>query len=636
MVPAALQEICQCLPQALLRVCRDTRVLWADPALTAKTDLAITPGQPLLDLFDPGPERERLESALRTGSAYEGSAVTCALHQVWVQVRPCGEDAASWVLLRPSSVDDEVAFARALQEIARAVGESLEVESVCAAAVLAIVRCAQVRRAAVYLRSEAGNEAGNEAEAGGEARPGGPRAGGLRRVALSDLAGGASGADLDAAMEASLSVAVHSGRPQLGITRQAGGRDAIYAAVPLQSQGRVEGALFLCKPEATHFSVREMDLWSAAATQLAVAVENARLLRETQSALRMRDEFMSIASHELKTPLTPLKMSLYLMGRRLEENKPVELSAVDKAKRQVERLSSLITQLLESSRAELGKLSIERTPLDFGQLVLEAVEEFRAAYGRELALELPSERLWVVGDRGRLDQVVVNLIENAFKYSPDGAPVRVAVERARGAARLRVVDQGIGIPASDQARIFQRFFRAQNASLRNFGGLGLGLFISHSVVGLHGGTMEVSSVEGQGARFTVNLPRLRGREIRKLPRYLLLLGEPAGPSGRAVEALRRQGFELVREQGPEALRNLVHQPLEAVVMGKEAPPAAARLLWDAVHASPTACPLPVVWLGLKPGWANEPEGPRALPAMSRALGRALAPPRPLPLEASER
>jgi signal transduction histidine kinase len=602
MVPAALQEICQCLPQAVLRVYRDTRVLWADPALSSKTDLTIGCGQSLLELFDPGPERERVENAIRTGSAFEGSAVTCALNQVWVQVRPCGEGTASWVLLRPSSTDDEVTFARALQEIARAVGESLEVESVCAAAVLAIVRFAQVRRAAVYLRAETG----------------------LRRGALSDLAGGALGGELDGAMEASLSLAIDSGRPQLGITRQGSGRDAIYAAVPLHSQGRVEGALFLCKPEATHFSVREMDLWSAAATQLGVAVENARLLRETQSALRMRDEFMSIASHELKTPLTPLKMSLYLMGRRLEEQKPIELAAVDKAKRQVERLSTLITQLLESSRAELGKLSIDKAPLDFGQLVLEAVEEFRAAYPRELLLELPAERVWVMGDRGRLDQVVVNLLENAIKYSPDGAPVRVAVERLRGAARLTVADRGIGIPTPDQGRIFQRFFRAQNASCRNFGGLGLGLFISHSVVSLHGGAMEVTSAEGQGARFTVNLPRMQARALHKLPRFVLYLGNEEGPGARAVQVLRKKGFELVRDEGPEALRNLVHQPLEAVVVGPQVPGAAARLLWEAVRAASTVRPLPVLWLGGRPAWA-EAKG-TAPPALSRALGRALEPP----------
>jgi len=615
MVPAALQEICQCLPQAVLRVCRDTRVLWADPALAAKTDLQVASGQSLLEAFDPGPERDRVETALRSGSAYEGSAVTSALHQVWVQVRPCGKDAASWVVLRPSSAEDEVAFARALQEIARAVGESLEVESVCAAAVLAIVRCAQVRRAAVYLVKEPDPLPAEEGEA---------RAPGLRRVALSDLAGGTQGGDLDEAMEASLFQAIESGRPQLGIARQVSGRDSIFAAVPLQSQGRVEGALFLCKPEATHFSVREMDLWSAAATQLGVAVENARLLRETQSALRMRDEFMSIASHELKTPLTPLKMSLYLMGRKLEENKPISLAAVDKAKRQVDRLSSLITQLLESSRAELGKLSIERVPLDFGQLVLEAVEEFRAAYDRELSLSLPADRVWVMGDRGRLDQVVVNLIENAIKYSPDGAPVRISVENARGLARLRVQDRGIGIPAPDQARIFQRFFRAQNASSRNFGGLGLGLFISHSVVMLHGGALEVASVEGQGARFTVALPRLRGRELQKLPRYVLLLDGERAPSARSVEALRSRGFELVREQGPEALRNLVQQPLEAVVLGTRAPPSAARLLWDAVQAVPAARPLPVLWLGTPPAWAGAPTAQRALPPVSRELGRALA------------
>ena len=577
----ALKELSPGLSQAVLRVDRSLRATWVDPGLTAKVGVVLSAGGSLLDVLERGPERDRVESAVRAGLAYEGPSSTCSFRQVWTQVRPSA-DGGLWVLLRPCGVDDEIAFARALQEIARAVGEIMDVEAVCAAAVVAIVRCAQVSRAAVYLKEEAGP----------------------RRVALSDLAGPEAGTKLDEKAEEALRLALEEGEPRLGILRHGEGRpDALYAAIPLQSQRRIQGALFLCKPEGTTFSVREMDLWSAAAAQLAVAVENARLLREAQAALRIRDEFMSIASHELKTPLTPLKMSLYLMERKLAEGKPVEVSWVIKAKRQVDRLTGLVNELLAASRVELGKLTIERDPLDLGQLVAEAVEEFRAAYQRELSLTLPTGRVWVRGDRDRLDQVVVNLIENALKYSPPDQPVRVELERARGEVRLKVSDHGIGVPPADQARIFQRFFRAENASTRHFGGLGLGLFISHSVVTLHGGTMAVESEEGQGSTFIVRLPAMKRRDVKALrPRVLLL--EPEGAEDSVAERLEAAGFDLAPDEGHEALRNLVRRPLDAVVISPAYPEPAARLFLEAARAVPLGAPLPVLWNGKPPEWAG--------------------------------
>jgi signal transduction histidine kinase len=577
-----LQELSPCLPHAILRVDRRMRALWVDPALTAKTGVVLTEGQSLLDVLERGPDRDRLEAAIRAGRSFEGAAITCAFHQVWAQVRPSEPDGELWVLFRPSGADDEVAFARALQEIARAVGEILEVDAVCAAAVVTMVRCAQLRRAAVYLKEE----------------------GGPRRVAVSDLGGEPDG-PLDPRMEDALGVALDKGEAQLGILRLGRGRpDTIFAAVPLQSQKRTQGALLLCKPEGTTFSVREMDLWSAAAAQLAVAVENARLLREAQAALRIRDEFISIASHELKTPLTPLKMTFYLMERKLAEGRPIEVSAVIKAKRQVDRLTGLVNQLLEASRVELGKLAIDRAPLDFGQLVVEAVEEFRAAYDRDLRVSLPEERVMVKGDRDRLDQVVVNLIENALKYSPNHLPVEVALERRDGEMRLSVRDRGIGIPPAEQARIFQRFYRAQNASTRHFGGLGLGLFISHSVVSLHGGRLEVSSEEGNGSTFAVRLPLLSRAELGSQPKRVLLLDAGGESRERARACLARAGFLVAEDEGQEALRNLVARPLSAIVLNREVAASLTRMMLDAVSSMPLALPIPVIWAGERSEWAE--------------------------------
>ncbi|HYO66514.1 MAG TPA: histidine kinase dimerization/phospho-acceptor domain-containing protein, partial [Archangium sp.] len=241
-----------------------------------------------------------------------------------------GAAPGAWLLVEPSGADDDVAFAQALQEIAREVGETLAVDSVCKAAVLAVVRCAQVRRAEVYLAEE-----------------GQPP----RRVAVSDLASSDSPEDALEAHADSVEAALVTRQPQIGMQRGRGdSAGSIFAAVPLLSQKRALGLLVLYKEQGTSFSLRELDLWSAAAGQVAVTVENARLLREAQAALRVREEFMSIASHELRTPLTPLKLTLYSMERRIAQGQPVELSSVIKSKRQVERLAGLVNDLLDVSR----------------------------------------------------------------------------------------------------------------------------------------------------------------------------------------------------------------------------------------------------------------------------------------------
>lgn len=603
MLPTGLFDICPCLPQAVLQVDRAAHVVWMDPGLTRKSGVVLRIGQPLLEVLEPGPERDRVGEAIHRGQGYDGVAVTCALHQVGIQVRRCsGDEERIWVLLRPSGADDEVAFSKALQEIACAVGESLDLEAVCAAAVSATVRHAQLRRAGVYLAEE----------------------GGLRRVATSDVAGGADVPELDAPMQRTLAQAVESGEPRLGIARGGAWGDAIFAAVPLSAQGRTRGALLLCKPEGARFSVREMDLWSAAAAQLAVAVENAGLLRQTQAALRSRDEFMSIASHELRTPLAPLKMSLGMIERKLEDGAPVELPLVARAKRQVDRISGLIRELLEASRAELGKLSISPAPLDLAQLVVELVAEFRAAYPRELSCEVPNERLWVKADRDRLEQVIINLIENAFKYSPKDRPVSVVLERGRAEARLRVADRGIGIPVPEQSHVFDRFYRAQNAAARQ-SGLGLGLYISHSVVRLHGGRMEVRSAEDQGSTFTVTLPVISSRLVRRLPRFALICEPDAALRARVDAVLGDLGIRPL-DGIPETLRNVSREPLELVFIGGSSP--RARRLCEALRATPWARPVPVVWCGPVPPWAGEVlsacERPFRDVDLKRLLGRVLA------------
>jgi len=232
---------------------------------------------------------------------------------------------------------------------------------------------------------------------------------------------------------------------------------------------------------------------------------------QVQEAVRERDEFISVAAHELRTPLTALQLKLQGLERRLRAGPP-EKSAPGKlgerlngALRQTERLSHLIERLLDVSRIAGGRLELAPERFDLVELVRQVAEDFRepaAEAGTQLRLH-GAERMEGCWDRLRMEQVLVNLLSNAVKYGT-GRPVSVRIEAAGERIRISVVDEGIGIAAEDLGRIFTRFERA--APVRNYGGLGLGLYISRHIVDAHGGHIEVSSRPGHGSTFVIDLP----------------------------------------------------------------------------------------------------------------------------------
>ncbi|WP_163778463.1 PAS domain-containing sensor histidine kinase [Myxococcus vastator] len=234
-----------------------------------------------------------------------------------------------------------------------------------------------------------------------------------------------------------------------------------------------------------------------------------RLLDEAHEAIRVRDDFLSMAAHELKTPLTPLRLHLQLLKRTMEAKEPIAPERVDKAMAQVHRLSALVNDLVDATSVEAGRLKLQREPVSLLALAREACSEFRAlSAAHACTCELPQEDLVVMGDRGRLSQVLANLLENAVKYSPLGGTVRISLSRADGDAVLSVADGGIGISQEDQAHLFGRFFRASNAPVSGFGGLGLGLYICRDIIERHGGHIWVDSELGRGSTFHVSLPVL--------------------------------------------------------------------------------------------------------------------------------
>ena len=285
--------------------------------------------------------------------------------------------------------------------------------------------------------------------------------------------------------------------------------------VPLQVRGRALGAItFVSAASDRRYNRQDLGFAEELARRAAAAVDNARLYEEAQKAIHARDEFLSIASHELKTPLTPLKLQLQTL-RRLQDRGMVEgqdfhdrlRKVLNTSDRQIERLNKLVEELLDVSRINNGKLLLSPEEVDLTELVSEITQRFN----NELQVSQCSLRIdaraKIVGhwDRLRIEQVVVNLLTNAMKYGPE-KPILIEVRsEADGAmALIRIQDHGIGISKADQDRIFGRFERAVPAA--NFGGLGLGLYIVSQILEAHGGSVTVESELGSGSTFTVRLP----------------------------------------------------------------------------------------------------------------------------------
>ena len=246
-----------------------------------------------------------------------------------------------------------------------------------------------------------------------------------------------------------------------------------------------------------------------------LAFQDVTRLKQTeaqlQEAVRLRDEFLTVASHELKTPLTPLQIKLQGLAREARGEAPGGrlrervLSTVENASGQIRKLTVLINDLLDVTQLTGETLSLERDVVDLSAIIREVVEQFRTPCshaGCDIIVNAPEP---VVGwwDRHRLEQVARGLLSNAIKYGP-GRPVVLQVERVGDRARFTIRDEGIGIAPENLSRIFEKFGRA--VSTRNYGGLGLGLFISRRIVEAHQGTILAESHQGQGATFTVELP----------------------------------------------------------------------------------------------------------------------------------
>jgi two-component system CheB/CheR fusion protein len=226
------------------------------------------------------------------------------------------------------------------------------------------------------------------------------------------------------------------------------------------------------------------------------------------------DDFLVVVGHELRTPITVAQGCLDLLLRLPQFADPKERphAYATLARQQMQRMARLVNDLTDVARVQSGKLRLQHAPLDLAALVPQVVETARMlARGQSVALACGTVPLWVRGDAGRLEQVLLNLLGNAFAHTPAGTRVEVGLWRAGAEVTLVVRDDGPGIPAEVLPHIFSRFAQAEHAEAPAHGGLGLGLYICQELVAAHGGCLEARSAEGAGAAFTVRLP-LMGAE----------------------------------------------------------------------------------------------------------------------------
>lgn len=304
-----------------------------------------------------------------------------------------------------------------------------------------------------------------------------------------------------------------------------------YAAARLLGQGdRVRAVLCVLDVAAHPWQQAELQrlqdlattlydtltLWQEAQAYREVEGERANLLAQVQSALSARDQFMAMASHELKTPLTAMIGYVELLKRRMSKGESDEKAtrALETIYRQAGRLNQIISTLIDLSALQSGKLDLRTESFNLATMVDAVASTVRHTLEQHtLDVRVLDDKLTVRGDKRRLGIALHKLIDNAVKYSPEGGLVLVEVARRGWQASVTVSDQGIGIPEESLPLLFERFYRAKNVDWEHISGLGINLYFIKHLLALHGGSIEVLSAQHQGSVFTMLLPLYGGPHV---------------------------------------------------------------------------------------------------------------------------
>lgn len=286
-----------------------------------------------------------------------------------------------------------------------------------------------------------------------------------------------------------------------------------YMAIPVISKtGHVIGGLLYGHPEKGMFNEEHEQLVINIAAQAAVSLDNSRLFEQVKSLSEKKDEFIALASHELKTPLTTIKGYLQVLSKQ-EIDKTQQLF-VGKALYQVDKLNTLVEDILNMSRIEKGKLEFNLEVFDVKELLKEIADTFSySLHTHKVVVQLGDLPATVKGDRQRIEQAVLNLMTNAIKYSPAANAIYLNLQVSGSMAKIGVKDEGIGLTPAEKNQLFTRFYRAETT--KGINGLGLGLYITKQIIDRHKGSIEVYSEYGKGSEFIFTLPIIKNKEVKK-------------------------------------------------------------------------------------------------------------------------
>ncbi|MCX9011201.1 MAG: GAF domain-containing protein [Candidatus Methanoperedens sp.] len=295
-------------------------------------------------------------------------------------------------------------------------------------------------------------------------------------------------------------------------------------SVPLMAKGNVVGAMNLANRRRRAFSKEDIDALASIGSQIGVAVENARLYQESRSAYeklqsayeelksldRMKSEFLSNVSHELKTPLVSIRGYSELMyDEKLGALMPTQKKSLEAIIRNTDRLTRLIDSLLFLSVQQIGKPAIEMKKLSIGEIITASTADMKVQAERkniDLIKDVPAN-IEIIGDRDRLTEVFLNLIDNAIKFTHTGGKITIKAWEEDDSVHITVADTGIGIPENVIPFLFQRFYQADASLTRKYGGTGLGLYICKSIIDAHKGEIWIESKVGAGTTVHVRLPK---------------------------------------------------------------------------------------------------------------------------------
>ena len=390
---------------------------------------------------------------------------------------------------------------------------------------------------------------------------------------------------------------VIGGDPQQALPDVGGPALSSVMAIPLVVGERLLGAIVVTATSAEHWRAPGTRLLDDVAARAATAFENVRLYRvlqremrermaaqdELQAADRRKDEFLAMMSHELRNPLSAIKLAVEVVRRYATPHDKVDWG-LGVADRQLQHLVRLIEELMDVTRISRGKIELHRERVDLNAVLLQSAETVRGpmdARGQALEAQLFGEPAWLDGDATRLTQVFSNLLHNASKYSPASSAIRLEAMVDAGQAVVAVTDRGIGIDEELLPRVFDMFVQGERGLDRALGGLGVGLTLARQLTELHGGRIEAASAgRGQGARFVVRLPLLAGAAVDEVasaaatvtgagkPSCSILIVDDNIDAADSVAALLASGgYEThVAYDGAQALEDLVRLRPQVVIL----------------------------------------------------------------------